>query len=35
MDPDLLGKDRCRQPRGKREQRGVSPLAAALDSVAL
>ena len=35
MDPDPLRQDRRGESRGEREQRGVSPLAAALDPVAL
>jgi hypothetical protein len=35
MDAEALGEDRGGQPGGEREQRGVSPLASAVDPVAL
>jgi hypothetical protein len=35
VDPDSLGEDRRREPRGEREQRGVPAFSAALDPVVL
>jgi hypothetical protein len=35
VDPDPLGEDRRREPRGESEQRGMSTLAGALDPVTL